>query len=81
MVSLLRIISPDPGKASVLSTNISVSFAETSLTRPVRKLAPELYACLALVLRLRLTNLVKIIFGGAVYPLPGSVTTISLIEP
>ena len=57
------------------------SFAVTSLTRPVRYIADELNACLALVLRLRFTSFVNIIFGTEVYPSPGSVILIPVIAP
>ena len=43
-----------------------VSFAVTSLTRPVRYIADELNACLALVLRLRFTSFVNMMFGTEV---------------
>ena len=62
MVSLLRIIVPEPAYASVLLTYIVVSDGSTDLTRPVKNILDELNACLALVLRLRLTSFVNIIF-------------------
>ena len=58
-----------------------VSFAVTSLTRPVKYIADELNACLALVLRLRFTSFVNMILGGEVYPSPGSVILIPVIAP
>ena len=58
-----------------------VSFAVTLLTNPVKKIADELNACLALVFRFNCTNLVKIILGADVYPVPGSVILIPVIAP
>ena len=81
IVSVLRITCPEPGKASVESTKISDALAVISLTKPVRYIADEFNACLALVLRLRLTNFVNITFGELVYPTPSSVTIIDVILP
>ena len=51
------------------------------MTRPVEYTADELNACLALVLRLRFTSFVNIMFGTEVYPAPGSVILIPVIAP
>ena len=56
------------------STYTVVSEAVKFLTRPVRYICSELFACLASVLRFKFTSFVKIIFGGFTYPEPGSVT-------
>ena len=81
IVSLFNIIWPEPGYASVESTNISVSPAPTSLTTPVKYITEELNDCLASDFLFKLTNLVKIILGAEVYPLPGSITLIPVILP
>ena len=64
MVSVLSIKDPEPGYASVESTYSWRSEAPIFLTRPVRYIAVELNACLALVFLLRFTNFVNMIFGG-----------------